>query len=207
MPELRPRPLCRPQGPGGLSAQPLQAPGRPDRRHRVPLDQIAADHVVPGALPAEPAQGRDELGRAGAAAGHAPADRLAAQAQADGGDGGARGGEAQAPGPGRGRRRLSGRAARGRQRGRGAAARRARGRGRDDRRAQAQAAQATVVKGFRKKEIAALAKRDLAAASNVVTDGLSCWAAVERAGCTHVAMVTGSGPQAAKWVPSTLRRP
>ena len=45
----------------------------------------------------------------------------------------------------------------------------------------------TVVKGFRKKEIAALAKRDLAAASNVVTDGLSCWAAVERAGCTHVA--------------------
>ena len=36
----------------------------------------------------------------------------------------------------------------------------------------------TVVKGFRKKEIATLAKRDLAAGSNVVTDGLSCWTAV-----------------------------
>ena len=65
----------------------------------------------------------------------------------------------------------------------------------------------TVVKGFRKREIETLAKRDFAAASNVVTDGLSCWTAVERAGCTHVAMVTGSGPQAAKWVPFTLRRP
>ena len=38
----------------------------------------------------------------------------------------------------------------------------------------------TVVKGFRKKEIATLAKRDFAAGSNVVTDGLSCWTAVER---------------------------
>ena len=59
----------------------------------------------------------------------------------------------------------------------------------------------TVVKGFRKKEIATLAKRDLAAGSNVVTDGLSCWRAVEQAGCTHFPMITGSGPQAAKWVP------
>ena len=61
----------------------------------------------------------------------------------------------------------------------------------------------TVVKGFRKKEIAALAKRDLAAGSNVVTDGLSCWTAVAAAGCTHFPMITGSGPQAAKWVPFT----
>ena len=38
----------------------------------------------------------------------------------------------------------------------------------------------TVVKGFRKKEIAKLAKRDFAAGSNVVSDGLSCWTAVER---------------------------
>ena len=36
----------------------------------------------------------------------------------------------------------------------------------------------TVVKGFRKKEIETLAKRDFAAGSNVVTDGLSCWTAV-----------------------------
>jgi hypothetical protein len=61
----------------------------------------------------------------------------------------------------------------------------------------------TVVRGFRKKEIAALAKRDLAAGSNVVSDGLSCWAAVEAAGCTHFPMTTGSGPQAARWVPFT----
>ena len=50
----------------------------------------------------------------------------------------------------------------------------------------------TVVKGFRKKEIETLAKRDLAAGSNVVTDGLSCWTAVEQAGCDHFPMVTGS---------------
>ena len=36
----------------------------------------------------------------------------------------------------------------------------------------------TVVKGFRKKEIEALAKRDFATGSNIVTDGLSCWTAV-----------------------------
>ena len=61
----------------------------------------------------------------------------------------------------------------------------------------------TVVKGFRKKEIATLAKRDFAAGSNVVTDGLSCWTAVGAAGCDHFPMVTGSGPNAAKWVPFT----
>ena len=55
----------------------------------------------------------------------------------------------------------------------------------------------TVVKGFRKKEIETLAKRDFAAGSNVVTDGLSCWPAVEKAGCVHFPMVTGSGQQAA----------
>ena len=58
-----------------------------------------------------------------------------------------------------------------------------------------------MVKGFRKKEIATLAKRDLAAGSNVVTDGLSCWTAVSEAGCDHFPMVTDSGPQAAKWAP------
>jgi hypothetical protein len=43
----------------------------------------------------------------------------------------------------------------------------------------------TVVKGFRKQEVEKLAKRDFAAGSNVVTDGLSCWTAVEQAGCRH----------------------
>ena len=58
-----------------------------------------------------------------------------------------------------------------------------------------------MVKGFRKKEIETLAERDFAAGSNVVSDGLSCWTAVERAGCRHFPMVTGSGSQAAKWAP------
>ena len=58
-----------------------------------------------------------------------------------------------------------------------------------------------VVKGFRKKEIKRLAKRDFAARSNVVTDGLSCWTAVEKAGCDHFPMATGTGPQAANWAP------
>jgi hypothetical protein len=61
----------------------------------------------------------------------------------------------------------------------------------------------TVVQGFRKKEIEELAERDFAAGSNVVSDGLSCWTAVERAGCNHFPMVTGSGPNAAKWIPFT----
>src|SRR3954453_10509941 len=61
----------------------------------------------------------------------------------------------------------------------------------------------TVVQGFRKKEIGTLAKRDFAAGSNVVSDGLSCWTAVATAGCDHSPMVAGSGPQAAKWVPLT----
>ena len=61
----------------------------------------------------------------------------------------------------------------------------------------------TVVKGFRKKEIEALAKRDFAGGSNVVTDGLSCWTAVTAADCTHFPMRTCGGPQAARWVPFT----
>jgi hypothetical protein len=59
----------------------------------------------------------------------------------------------------------------------------------------------TVVKGFRKKEVEKLAKRDFAAGSNIVSDGLSCWPAVEKAGCDHFPMVTGSGRRAAKWTP------
>ena len=51
----------------------------------------------------------------------------------------------------------------------------------------------TVVKGFRKREIATLAKRDFAAGSNIVTDGLSCWTAVSEAGCDDFPMVTGTG--------------
>jgi transposase-like protein len=59
----------------------------------------------------------------------------------------------------------------------------------------------TVVKGFRKKEVEKIAKRDLAAGSNVVSDGLSCWPAVEGAGCRHFPINTGCGKQAASWAP------
>jgi len=59
----------------------------------------------------------------------------------------------------------------------------------------------TVVRGFRKKEVEKLAKRDLAAGSTVVSDGLSCWPAVEKAGCEHRPMATGSGKRAASWAP------
>ena len=60
-----------------------------------------------------------------------------------------------------------------------------------------------VVKGFRKKEMERLAERDFAAGSNVVSDGLSCWPAVEQAGCQHFPMATGSGKRAASWVTKT----
>src|ERR671913_1569307 len=59
----------------------------------------------------------------------------------------------------------------------------------------------TVVKGFRKKEVEKLAKRDFAPGANVVSDGLSCWPAVEKAGCSHFPMVTGAGKRAASWAP------
>jgi len=59
----------------------------------------------------------------------------------------------------------------------------------------------TVVKGFRKKVVEWIAKRDFMPGSNVVSDGLSCWPAVEQAGCAHFPMRTGSGRQAARWSP------
>ena len=57
------------------------------------------------------------------------------------------------------------------------------------------------VKGFRQGEVEKLARAHLLPGSNVVSDGLSCWGAVERAGCRHFPMVTGSGRQAARWAP------
>jgi hypothetical protein len=50
-----------------------------------------------------------------------------------------------------------------------------------------------MVKGFRKKEVERVAKRDLAAGTTIVSDGLSCWPAVAAAGCDHRPMRTGSG--------------
>jgi ribosomal protein L37AE/L43A len=59
----------------------------------------------------------------------------------------------------------------------------------------------SVVKGFRKREVERIAKRDFAPGSDVVSDGLSCWPAVEKAGCSHRPMATGSGKRAASWTP------
>src|SRR4051812_25893038 len=55
----------------------------------------------------------------------------------------------------------------------------------------------TVVEGFRKREVEKLAKAAIEPGSDVVSDGLSCWPAVEKAGCAHSPIVTGSGERAA----------
>jgi hypothetical protein len=52
----------------------------------------------------------------------------------------------------------------------------------------------TVVKGFRKREIETLARRDFAPGSNVVTDGLPCWTARPAA-------------RTSQWSPAVARRP
>ena len=54
------------------------------------------------------------------------------------------------------------------------------------------------VKGFRKREIARGAKHWLAPGAAVMTDGLGCWSALEEAACSHQAIRTGSGRQAAR---------
>ena len=59
----------------------------------------------------------------------------------------------------------------------------------------------TVVEGFRKREVEKLAKATIEPGSDVVSDGLSCWPAVGKAGCSHRPMVTGSGKRAASWTP------
>ena len=53
------------------------------------------------------------------------------------------------------------------------------------------------VKGFRKREIARGAKRWLAPGSEVLTDGLRCWNALDGVVGSHRAIRTGSGRQAA----------
>ena len=205
LPGLRPRPLRRAQGPGGLPVQPLQAPGRADRRHGVPLDQAAADHLVSGDLPSEPEQGRDELGRAGAPARHAAADGVADEAQADGGDGSARGRRSPSS---QGRVEVDdaylGGAALGRQaRPRCRRQDPVRRRGRDDGRAQAQAAaahrrQGLPQEGDRDAGQARLRRRQQRRQRRpVLLDG------GRASRLHHFPMVTGTGPQAAKWVPFT----
>lgn len=52
----------------------------------------------------------------------------------------------------------------------------------------------TVVKGFRTQVIANWATHHVAPETNVISDGLACFAAVTAAGCTHYPVVTGGGP-------------
>ena len=58
-----------------------------------------------------------------------------------------------------------------------------------------------MVKGFRKREVEKLAKAAIEPGATVVSDGLSCWPAVGKAGCSHRPMATGAGKKAANWTP------
>lgn len=65
------------------------------------------------------------------------------------------------------------------------------------------------VSGFCNDAIEGFAKRKLQRECSVVSDGLACFAAVTKAGCTHQVIKTGSGVAAArtaafKWVNTTL---
>jgi len=65
------------------------------------------------------------------------------------------------------------------------------------------------VKTFSKFALAKLARATLESGAEVISDGLKCFPAVREAGCTHTAIVTGSGPKAAKtpafkWVNTAL---
>jgi len=65
------------------------------------------------------------------------------------------------------------------------------------------------VKTFSKHALEKLAGTALTPGAEVVSDGLACFAAVTKAGCMHKAIVTGSGPKAAKtptfkWVNTAL---
>ena len=65
------------------------------------------------------------------------------------------------------------------------------------------------VDGFTGAALAAFAKRSLDPGCKVVSDGLSCFNAVEQIGCAHEVVKTGSGPHAARtpafrWVNTAL---
>ncbi|QFY90655.1 IS1595 family transposase [Magnetovirga frankeli] len=55
-----------------------------------------------------------------------------------------------------------------------------------------------VVKGFRSTEILKWSRNQLAPGSTVYSDGLACFRAVTAAGCQHIPIVTGGGPDSVK---------
>ena len=66
-----------------------------------------------------------------------------------------------------------------------------------------------VVPGFRKQSIQKWAKAQLSSGSEVVSDGLACFAGVEKAGCEHYAVIVGKGNKSTElqcfnWVNTTL---
>ena len=119
---------------------------------------------------------------------------MAVMARARGGDG--------AIGAGRDGRRLSRRGALRRQAGpRRGGQDTLRGGGLDQSRGRPRKLKLVPVKGFRKREIARGAKHCLAPGAAVVTDGLGCWSALDEIACSHQAIRTGSGRQAARMAP------
>lgn len=65
------------------------------------------------------------------------------------------------------------------------------------------------VPGFRKSAIGKLACKALDPDAKVISDGLTCFTAVKKAGCTHTQIITGGGAKAAKkpafkWVNTVL---
>lgn len=56
----------------------------------------------------------------------------------------------------------------------------------------------TELEGFSKAEIARWSQKHLAPTCTVVSDGLACFRAVTQAGCEHVPIVTGGGPNSVK---------
>ena len=171
------------------------------RRHRVPGHQAAAHDLVRGRLPPDPRQERDQLDRAGAAARGAAAHGLAGEAQADAGDGRARGGEAEALRPGRDGQHAPWRGAPEAASTAGARpARRPSSPRSRPRRGAARAAAAHGGQGLPQAGGRKLAKAAIEPGATVVSDGLSCWPAVEGR-VPHFPMVTGAGKRPARWTP------
>ncbi|MBU0943572.1 MAG: IS1595 family transposase [Proteobacteria bacterium] len=56
----------------------------------------------------------------------------------------------------------------------------------------------TQVKSFSKKAIESWAKEHLAPGSQVISDGLGCFSAIEDAGSAHTTIITGGGPNSVK---------
>ena len=209
LPLLRPSGALRAGGSGSLSMQPVQEADIAHGGHDLPRDQAAADTLVCRHPPDRDGEERHLVGGTRPPSRGQAADGLGREAQDHGGDGAARGGDG-AYGAGRDGRRLSRRVCSGGKRGRGAAGKTPfvaavstspEGRPRE--------LKLAPVKGFRKREIARGAKHWLAPGAAVVTDGLGCWSALEEAACSHQAIRTGSGRQAArmasfKWVNTTL---